>query len=387
MQLIHFGFALGAFLSPLIAKPFLSEAVHHNSTNFSCTKFTSTYDNAGSGVPLDISAHCLELMKNCSSDLNSSLENALTSHNCLNDEPSFKFAWAYWILVTPLIISLPAFLVYACTRERACACTEDSKDAIESKQPAGANEETSMTYPDTVAYKLFLFTVLFMFILLYIGMEHTYGNFLFMYSVNSQLQFSKSQAALLSSVFLGSFTFFRLVAIPLALCGIPAWLLLSINVGGGLLGAAILLASPVSPTGIWITSSIVGCSMASVYPNAMVWLSQHGPTTGKSIGLLLLASPVAKTTITTLVGVFVTGSTPIAFVYAVFIGMLLSSVLLVTMFVGVKIWTMLHFRNKDRKKHLYSMVKMDEEERDPDDKEEEEESVQMFAMTECENAL
>ena len=356
MQLIHFAFALGAFLAPLVAKPFLSEEISY--TNISCSELMNMYESSTNNI-----SHCVAtVIENCS--------NLGTVHvtDICPVEPSFRFAYAYWILATPIFLALPAFPIYACIyKEGSCKPTASSKEkdvSSDCEYDDGEEqhiEKTTLTYPDTLAYKVFLFALLMLISLLCIGVEHTYGNFIFAYSINSQLDFTKSQAALISSVFWGSFTFFRLVAISLALCRIPSWILLSINVGGGLLGSVLLVAYPVSPTAVWIASSIIGCSMASIYPNVMVWLSEHGPTTGKYIGFLMLSSTIAEAAIAAPVGALVTSSVPNAFVYAVFLCMLLSCLLLVTLFVGVRCWTKAHFRHKVKtENHRYSVILMNE---------------------------
>ena len=363
MQLIHFAFALGAFLAPLIAKPFLSEDV-----DMSCAELMNIYDSGTLNT-----SHCIAIaIENCSN-----VSGSLLVTDFCPIGPSFRFAYSYWILVIPLVIALPTFPIYACVHKE-CMCKSPARSKETEMDPvcefdAGKeqyDEKASTAYPDTIAYKVFLFALLVMIIFLYVGMEHTYGNFIFAYSINSQLNFTKSQASLISSVFWGSFTFFRLIAISLALCSIPSWILLSINVGGGLLGSIVLVIWPVSPIAVWIATSIIGCSMASIYPNIMVWLSEHGPTTGKSIGFLLLSSTLAKVAIATPVGILVTSSVPIAFVYAIFIGMLLSCLLLVTLFVGVRYWTKAHFRHGLRAgKPLYAVVmtnELDEKEEEND---------------------
>ena len=233
----------------------------------------------------------------------------------------------------------------------------------------------TIVYPDTIPYKIFLFSFLATIMLVYVGMEVTYVNFIFAYSVNSELEFSKSQAALLSSVFWGSFTFFRLFAFPLSLCGIPSWVLLSVNVGGGLLGSVVLVIWPLSPTAVWLATAILGCSMASIFPNVMVWLSEHGPATGKATGLLIIGATMGDVSLPAAVGTLVTMSSTIALPYFTLAAMLSCTVLFVDLFIVTRLWTNYYLKNrKGEDTSRYTRLQFSDEE---EEKEEEEEKMEM----------
>lgn len=369
MQLIHFAYALGAFLAPLIAKPFLSEESSHNSTNLSCTQVLDMYDT-GSGVPADISSCVSMAVQNCSNS--SSLDGSaviFTRVDCPM-EPSLRYAWAYLILTLPLLIALPLFPLYAYRKQCCCKTAANPAvngvnglDPVKSIQEH-ASGELQKPYPDTVPYKIILFTLLALLMFVYVGVENSYGNFVFAYSVKSQLNFPKPRAALLASVFWGSFTFFRFFSIPLSLCGAPSWLMLTVNVAGGLVASAVLVIWPVNSTAVWIGSAILGSSMASIYPNTMVWLSEHGPATGKTIGVLLVGSTLGKMVLPAIIGYLVTTSSPVALFYSVLAGMLLSGTILLTLFVVAKSWMKLSAgtRRKEGGVSLYRMVTFNEDE-------------------------
>ena len=359
MQLIHFAFALGAFLAPLIAKPFLSEEISY--TNISCSELMNMYESSTHNI-----SHCVAMViENCS-NVSSMLDGSadvLTDVHC-RPEPSLYFAWAFWITTIPLLIPLPGFIFYACRDQ--CIWKVTSKTASN-----GVDEKTNTNqvktsenhlYPDTIPYKIFLFSFLATIMLVYVGLEVTYGNFIFAYSVNSQLGFTKQQAALITAVFWGSFTFFRFFAFPLTLCKVPTWVLLFINVGGGLLGSIVLVIWPVTPTAVWIASSILGCSMASIFPNVMVWLSEHGPSSGKATGLLIVGATVGDVSLPAIVGTLVTMSSTIALPYFTLSAMLLCTVLLIVLLVVSKFWTNHYLRTKREDSSKYNRLQFTDEE-------------------------
>ena len=363
MQLIHFAFALGAFLAPLIAKPFLSEVVSY--TNMSCAELMNIYDSGTHNT-----SHCIAMtIENCSnaSNMYDSSSADIITIQC-PPEPSLYFAWAIWITTIPLLIPLPAFIFYACRDQ--CIWKFTSTKTVNNgvdgvKTNTDQIDKPTHLYPDTILYKIFLFSFLGIITLVYVGMEVTYGYFIFAYSVNSELRFTKAQAALLAAVFWGSFTFFRLFAFPLTLCRVPSWILLSINVGGGLLGSIVLVIWPVSPIAVWIASSVLGCSMASVFPNLMVWLSEHGPSSGKATGLLIVGATIGYVSLPAIVGTLVTKSSTIALPYFTLSAMLLCTLLLAVLFAVSKLWSNHYFkRTKTENKPKYNRLQFNEDEED-----------------------
>ena len=381
MQLIHSAYALGAFLAPLVAKPFLTE---NNPVNSTCTDLLNMHDMAGSGGSHG-TARCLAMiLENCSNATNveGSVDITVTI-DCPN-EPSLYFAWAFWITTIPILIPLPAFVFYACRYQcfwRKATSSVTTNGESDSKMPNDKAKNKTIVYPDTIPYKIFLLGFLTTITLVYVGMEMTYGNFIFAYSVNSELEFSKSQAALLSSVFWGSFTFFRLFAFPLSLCGIPSWVLLSVNVGGGLLGSVVLVIWPLSPTAVWLATAILGCSMASIFPNVMVWLSEHGPATGKATGLLIIGATMGDVSLPAAVGTLVTMSSTIALPYFTLAAMLSCTVLLVVLFIVTRLWTNYYLKNrKGEDTSRYARLQFSDDDEEEEEKEEEEEEKEEEKM-------
>ena len=107
----------------------------------------------------------------------------------------------------------------------------------------------------------------------------------------------------------------------------------------------------------------------------MVWLSEHGPATGKATGLLIIGATVGDVSLPAAVGTLVTMSSTIALPYFTLAAMLSCTVLFVVLFIVSRLWTNYYLKNrKGEDTSRYTRLQFSDEE---EEKEEEEEKMEM----------
>ena len=300
MQLIHFMYAFGAFISPLVTRPFVSDS---NTGNATCIENMTADD-------------CFD--ENCIG--------SGSGYDCVNISTSFQYA--YWIAAITPLISLPGLLGYAIKEQ--CCCLSKQEIWKSTKQPK-QSETTQKTYPHKILYLLPLMSLLFLFDVIYAGLEFTYGTYIFTYGVKQNL-FSKPEAAILTSVFWGSFAFFRFFSIGLSICKVSPSIMLSGNLTGSLIASIIIAIWSTNVIAIWIGSAIMGISFASIYPNVVVWLTRHGPATGRATSVLSAGAQVGNIVIPGSIGVLIAKVGAISFIYFMLAGVLALVCIMLTLF-------------------------------------------------------
>ena len=365
MQMLHFAFAFGGFITPLFAKPFISEENSMNVSSYSCPE-------EGSGLWYNVSQWCLEMLENCtdfptfdSTPIGSEVT-SLNLSNCSNTEPESPavfFGWAYWVAAIPLVIAAPAILYYAVTEQCFCqqlCCkpsqslqlttpnddrtTNGKQEEVEEKEEEGKMKDSSKPsddkakYPTSRIYIVLVLALLSLFMFFYVGAEVGFGLYIFTYAVKSDLAFSKQKAAVLSSVFWGMLTFFRFVAIPVSFY-VRSRTLLIWNQAGSLIALIIMSIWPTSEYAVWTGTGLLGASMASIFPTTMSWLSEHAPSTGKTISLLNFSSTVGILLIPLGMASLLDNVAPVYMIYLTLLSLLSSAVAITGNFVLVWAWT------------------------------------------------
>ena len=131
MQFLHFAFAFGAFIAPLISGPFITDTSNNDKTtnslvtNFSCANAslidpTRCSQTNSSGCPM-LSMCASLLAEACNSSAGGSVNIQLTPNdagNCsIYSTPhanmNLQFGWIYWIAASFLIVPLLVFIYFA----------------------------------------------------------------------------------------------------------------------------------------------------------------------------------------------------------------------------------------------------------------------------------
>lgn len=346
MQVVHFSFAFGAFVAPIIAKYFISEDEDEmdNSTTASTATNSSTSTDGDS-------------------------------------QSNFKFA--YWITSVIFLPTLIAFVYFAVKLEflgykkkAKLPATQTSKrcndkeiefemDRLPAKSEAVAGttgdcstekENTSQKEQDfvstrrtesqTIRYKFIILLLVSTFMFVYVGLEVCFGSLIFTVVVTGALDFSKHQGALIQSLFWGTFAFGRVFSILLVFCKVRSSVMMSMNLLGSFVAAAIMVVFTHNVTAIWLGSAALGCSYSSIYPTAMTWMSENVKATGIATSFLVIGGVLGDITLPAALGALVANVSPDSLFYLTFVGMVVSGMIVVSMF-----WTA-HLKRKEQKDGL-----------------------------------
>lgn len=282
MQALHFVFAFGAFVAPLIVQPFLQDISPEliNVTEINSKNITNPTTNETEII--NITTYHLENITNCS------IYNA--------SESTMPVTAAYWISSLPLAITAVGFIAFVLIK--ACSL----QDAQNQQENATKNNQGSLSYRVVI---LSLFSA---FLLLYVGLEIAYGGYIFTFGVKSQPTMSEDGAAFLTSAFWGSFALARLASVPLSRYLRPSKMLW-LDMAGCLLGSTILVSQisdlecdKSDPTKLWAGTVILGISMASVFPSAINFAEYFVTVSGKTASVLLVAASFGEMLIPFAVG-------------------------------------------------------------------------------------
>ncbi len=169
---------------------------------------------------------------------------------------SGDITWAYWILA---LLMLPAVVWLL---------------RLPSPAPMVVSDDGSSAQ---INHLLVALVTLFLF--LYVGIEASYGGWVYTYAVTLGLA-DETMAAYLTSAFWGAFTLSCLVAIPISIRVRPRYILLADLAGCGI-SLGLLLLFPHSALVLWLGTVGVGLSMASVFPTALSLAQRRMTITGR----------------------------------------------------------------------------------------------------------
>ena len=380
MQFLHFAFAFGAFIAPLISKPFISDVAIKETTNQSLVTTVScanislighTTCNKTDSSNCTLFSSCMGVIANaCNSSaagtVNFQYEPNGTMNCSISATPQIKdlkFGWAYWIAGLFLIPPLLAFIYFA-LRHDSCKTKHqgsNSKNAVQDMPPkeqelivAGStnmsdlksnkncDEESQNTSSNT--YKFPAYIIILLFMLFYVGTEVSFGSLVFTYAVKSELSFSKGKAATLAAAFWGPFVFMRLFSVVLVVLKVHSSVMMTMNLTGSLIAVTLFVILPHNNIAIWIMSAVLGASFASIFPTTMTWLSEHLSVSGKATAVVVVGGNLGNILIPSAVGILIGNLSPDSFVYCTFSGVVISAVLIGSLFLLTFIYKKIHSR-------------------------------------------
>ncbi|XP_038955080.1 major facilitator superfamily domain containing 4B isoform X1 [Rattus norvegicus] len=255
MQALHFSFALGAFLAPLLAKlawGTTASAQNHTESDF------------------------ISLM------LNRTSEAATDSVFAVPDD--MNLLWTYASIGTyVLVVSVFLFALF---------CKKRSRQKKSSASAQGTRR---------AKYHRALLCLLFLFFFFYVGAEVTYGSYVFSFAT-THVGMEESEAAGLNSIFWGTFAACRGLAIFFATCLQPGTMIVVSNIGS-LASSFFLVLFDKSPLCLWIASSVYGASMAATFPSGISWIEQYTTLTGKSASFFVIGAALGEMAIPAVIGI------------------------------------------------------------------------------------
>ena len=185
--------------------------------------------------------------------------------------------WAYWILA---LLTIPAILWLV---------------RVPSPAPLVAAHNEQAERPN---YTLIVLVVLFLFV--NVGIEVCFGGWIYTYAVAMKLA-GVTTAAYLTSLFWGTFTFGRLIGIPLSARFRPRTLLLA-DLIGGLISVLVILIWPASEWALWIGVGGAGLSVASAFAVTVTWTGRRMTLTGAATSWFLVGASLSGMTLPWLIG-------------------------------------------------------------------------------------
>ncbi|XP_012608526.2 sodium-dependent glucose transporter 1 [Microcebus murinus] len=255
MQALHFCFALGAFLAPLLAKLALGTAVpaeNHTESDFhhpTLNRSSEADSESLFGVPVDMS-----------------------------------LLWAYAVIGTYiLVVSILFFALFL----KKYSKREKAKASVQTFRRA--------------KYHKALLCLLFTFFFFYVGAEVTYGSYVFSFAT-THAGMRESEAAGLNSIFWGTFAACRGLAIFFATCLHPGTLIVLSNIGS-LTSSLFLVLFDKSPVCLWIATAVYGASMATTFPSGVSWIEQYTTIHGKAAAFFVVGAALGEMAIPAVIGI------------------------------------------------------------------------------------
>ncbi|XP_049914072.1 sodium-dependent glucose transporter 1 [Epinephelus moara] len=258
MQALHFSFAAGAFVSPIIAKLlFGTDVINSTSTNSSLPVTTEP-------VPKAPDAHTF-------------------IHYIHSRSSTLKSMWAY--IVIGSFVFLISFLFFILYSRRG-----SSRDKA----------RTSSGKPLVAKHHIALTVLLFFFFFAYVGAEVAYGSFIFTFA-KDYAHMPQSQSAGLNSLFWGTFAACRGLAIFFAACMYPGTMIL-LSLVGSTVSSLLLCLFSKERVALWLCTGLYGASMATTFPSGISWVEQYTTVTAHMAATFVVGAALGEMVLPALVG-------------------------------------------------------------------------------------
>ncbi|XP_003586515.4 LOW QUALITY PROTEIN: sodium-dependent glucose transporter 1 [Bos indicus] len=255
MQALHFSFALGAFLAPLLAKLALGTTV--SAENRTEADFNQSAFNQSSEAD---------------------------SESLFGIPDDMNLLWAYAVIGTYIfVVALFFFALFL------------KKSSKQEKARVSAQRFRRAKYHNA------LLCLLFLFFFFYVGAEVTYGSYVFSFAT-THAGMKEREAAGLNSIFWGTFAACRGMAIFFATCLQPGTMIVLSNIGS-LTSSLFLVLFNKSPVCLWIATSVYGASMATTFPSGVSWIEQYTTIHGKAAAFFVVGAALGEMAIPAVIGI------------------------------------------------------------------------------------
>ncbi|XP_068264022.1 sodium-dependent glucose transporter 1 [Nyctibius grandis] len=259
MQALHFSFAVGAFVAPILAKMALGDPE---------SKDLPVAEKTNQSVPRSVPT-----------------ASAASALSALKRHLGADFLWSYVVIGTYLLlVSFFFFILYS----KGSSARDKSKASLQKHTFA--------------KYHYALIILLFVFFFCYVGAEVTYGSYIFTYA-KVFAEMKENEAAALNSVFWGAFAACRGVAICCAACLYPGTMIL-LSIIGSAVASSCLAFFAKYPASLWAGTAVYGASMATIFPSGISWIEQYTVVQGKSASLFVIGAALGEMCIPAAVGYF-----------------------------------------------------------------------------------
>ncbi|KAL5515102.1 hypothetical protein EMCRGX_G000224 [Ephydatia muelleri] len=316
LQLIDFSYALGAFIAPLLAQPFLIQQQGSNATNVTCT----SHDPAN-GSRCD--AECW--LGTCSQSNTTQQYYVILNETdwSLQLPPFPRFAWAYVIAVLPWLCALIPFAIISIRTDDFSVISSCHSPSM-AKVSGHTQHKSKCCFPRSpkdshacrgglgkgVGRTVVIYSIAFLLISIYYGLSFAYGGLVFTFAVET-LHFSKVEATNLNSLFYGTFAAGGVVSIILVLINVPLGVIMVLNVAGSLVNTLMMVVFPSNIPIIWLGTGGLGASMASIYSTTFAWLAKHVLVNGMGTAVMIAAISIADMVHAAVLGILMEHTTPL----------------------------------------------------------------------------
>eukprot|EP00054_Salpingoeca_dolichothecata_P022365 m.146474 g.146474 ORF g.146474 m.146474 type:complete len:534 (+) comp24313_c0_seq2:223-1824(+) len=303
MQTLHFSFGVGAFVSPLLAKPFISEDLPISSS--SCSQGNNMTTMTTTTTPLSLAT--------MTSNATTTMSPEISYHS--------NVRFAFWIAS---FVFVPLFFAFLYLHKTMPKTGEKNVREDVSDHTAYRRQGT---------YRNVILGMTAVFELLYVGLEVSFGGYIFSYVVKyCPLQLTEAKGAYITSVFWGAFTLGRMSAIGCSLIITPG-LLTSIDLGGCVLSAIFMFAMHESENVIWWGSAIFGFCMGPIFPSTMHLIEGFIEVTGRAASILVVGAATGEMILPLLTGTLFEHKGPVSFLAVNLTGICIANALFLLMLV------------------------------------------------------
>jgi fucose permease len=219
------------------------------------------------------------------------------------------FRWAYWLLAL-LLVPITLWMLRIPSPAR-----PDEEEPKNGQSRAAASGFAGLT--------ILLAGLMF----LNVGMEVSFGNWVFSYAVARQIG-TETVARLLNSTYWGGFMVGRIIAIPLATRLAPrAMILADLLLAAASIGVVVLF--PGWPLALWIGVFGFGLSIASLFASTLNFAERRMSFTGSVMGTLMIGGNVGSMTLPWLIGQLFEPVGPLAVMIVIGVSILVALVLFI----------------------------------------------------------
>ncbi|XP_047738528.1 major facilitator superfamily domain-containing protein 4A isoform X2 [Hyalella azteca] len=323
LQALHFSYGLGAFLSPIVTKPFL--------LNEDCN-----------GLVLNSSvAHRLLDVRL----VNITQEAQAELHHAQNNS---EIQYAFWIMALmqlPVVVLLAVLVYYDYfpvsgdavvvetlpeTFELKTQNITEPLAASRSIMPDLRDEEDR---PQVTARQMALVTACAAGLLfIYDGLQAAYGGYIYSYAVKSVADMAQNEAAVLNACFWGTFAFGRLISIGIATRITPQWMMLA-NMTGCFVAMVLMLSMPHDHAMLYVGTGLFGTFLSSVFPTTVSMTETYIHVTSQITSVLVMSAALGEMVFPVIIGHEFDSSGPKVLLISGVVMTLLSFVLYFALFI------------------------------------------------------
>eukprot|EP00823_Brevimastigomonas_motovehiculus_P002634 TRINITY_DN158_c0_g1_i2.p1 TRINITY_DN158_c0_g1~~TRINITY_DN158_c0_g1_i2.p1 ORF type:complete len:604 (+),score=178.37 TRINITY_DN158_c0_g1_i2:46-1857(+) len=372
VQALHFSFALGAFVSPLIVKPFISphDIITHEITQKN-PLFNWSFYIAATPVALALLLQIIIWsMKGFSTTKDMPAPEETLPLTLEENKPTLTDEMLQRTRTLKHVLSAPS--MYAALKQRQASLKRlrssthlqrQTRLSTINNRDEPSTRSSSLFPGEPGSFKLLMVFLTSLFLFLYVGSEHGYQSWIYSYAVDKDgLATTSDIGAYLNSVFWGTFALGRLVAVPISIYLSPPLMML-IDLLGCMISLILLWVYPHDMSIFWLGTILLGLSMASVYPNAMNMCQTYIEVTGYAVTSFIFGSSVGQMLMPLVIGLLFERS-PLWLIYVLFFISATANIVFWTMYeAGTTNKSSKYVKDKEKQKRKQEQEKEKEKEK------------------------